>query len=182
MTICILFYSTKWIRFFGIIFNHLFLILFVNHKKHPGPKKKKLISQINFEKIKFSDIRNQGVIKWNIKNEDAKKQIGVQKQTQKQKEPLNTHMNNIHGIKYSTEDSAPNSSIKFNLNFQWPADCLYLSFKIWICRQIYLFDFLIIWLLNFFNKNTEKKQNRIKARIQQKVQSWIQACIFLIFC
>ena len=55
-------------------------------------------------------------------------------------------MKNIRGIKYSREDSAPNSSIKFNLNFQWPADCLHLSFKIWICRQIYLFfDLLFFW-------------------------------------
>jgi hypothetical protein len=46
------------------------------------------------------------------------KKMGIQEETQKQKESLNTHMKNIHGIKYSTEDPAPNSSIKFNLNFQ----------------------------------------------------------------
>ena len=91
-------------------------------------------------------------------------------------------MKNIHGIKYSTEDSAPNSSIKFNRNFQWPADCLHLSFKIWICRHICLFWFFIIWLFDFFNKNIERKQIRILQKIQQKVQSWIQACIFSIFC
>ena len=44
--------------------------------------------------------------------------MGIQQKAQKQKESLNTHIKNIHEIKYSTEDSAPNSSIKFNLNFQ----------------------------------------------------------------
>ena len=73
--------------------------------------------------------------------------MGIQQKTQKQKESLNKHMKNIDRNNNSTEDSAPNSSIKFNLDFQWPADCLYLTFKIWICRQIYLFIFyyLIIW-------------------------------------
>ena len=71
--------------------------------------------------------------------------MGIQQKTQKQKESLNTHMKNIRGIKYSREDSAPNSSKKFNLNFQWPADCLHLSFKIWICRQIYLFFGLLFF-------------------------------------
>jgi len=108
--------------------------------------------------------------------------MGIQQKAQKQKESLNTHIKNMHEIKYSTEDSAPNSSIKFNLNFQWPADCLDLSFKIWICRHIYLFWFFTIWLFDFFNKNTEREQIRIKQKIQQKVQSWIQACIFSIFC
>jgi hypothetical protein len=38
---------------------------------HPGQNFSLLISQIIFEKMKFSDIRNQGIRKKFIKNEDT---------------------------------------------------------------------------------------------------------------
>jgi hypothetical protein len=38
---------------------------------HPGQNFSFLISQIIFEKMKFSDIRNQGIRKKFIKNEDT---------------------------------------------------------------------------------------------------------------
>jgi hypothetical protein len=68
-----------------VIFDGPFLILFSNIKKHPGEFFSFLISQINFEKMKFSDIRNQGVIKQKTKNEDTKKTNGYSTKNTKTK-------------------------------------------------------------------------------------------------
>jgi hypothetical protein len=46
-----------------MIFDGLFLILFANNDKHPGQNFSFSIFQITFEKMKISDIQNQGVIK-----------------------------------------------------------------------------------------------------------------------
>ena len=99
-----------------MIFDGLFLILFSNNNKHPGQEFSFLISQVNFEVFRYPKSRCNKT-KQKTKNEDTKKQMGIQQKTQKQKESLNTHMKNIRGTKYSTEDSAPNSSIKFKSKF-----------------------------------------------------------------
>ena len=101
-----------------MIFDGLFLILFANDKKHPGEIFSFLISQINFEKNEIFRYPKSRCNKIKDEKRRYKKQMGIQQKTRKQKESLNTHMKKIHGIKYSTEDSAPNSSIKFNQKFQ----------------------------------------------------------------